>query len=731
MKTILWKELRENARWVPLGIIPMIIVLVLKWRSNELIFDASEYGSSLSLSSLVGLVAGGIAVCLGLIQSWPDQRPAARALLLHRGITADAAFCGKLLAGLLLYATAVFVPLLGMAAFITSVGIEHRAASPGALLPAALISVAAFSCWPASLLIVQRDARFWGSRLLPGLTAALAVFACGATMHEVLWLAITIAVVTLVAFLAAARSVFVNSSHIATGNGRAYIAIAVTVALLTLMMCAMSMIESYRTQVAHSGGEAVSRQYVVEFGPDGRPWLTRTSYTWSSGMNKLDQVAKMVPHRSVRDQLQPVEDSWEPLRKWSPYRHEYYNPKSLLGGRFARLNQATIFLDSNDALNRTWVFDAKRDAVLVYRSEWRTRFRLEAILLPPASVGSFGQVQNPGSVDAAGNFTLVSSTGVYRVPGSGAEVETIYAVPQASSFLGSATISFTTAQALPRGYLIGLMVRLSERVVLLNSGSDADAASRPEALGAFSGLGEVFATEVHLPNELATADRISISRDPTIADSYVGLVEDWGRSDLGGSWFRFDKEGRIEEQDRYEESPVSAVASGNIAAVASIPPAFLAFGVALVAIENRSGNGIREAWEYTKTYPAHTALIVFLGMLQPTIGIPLAFWAARRRRLDKRATRRWICWAFWFGPCGSLALLAVYPRLIREPCNVCQRPARIDLASCEHCGHSLDETPQTGIEIFDQGQGGGSTGGSSTSPDVNVGPSVGYAGKGP
>jgi len=171
MKTILWKELREHARWVPLGAILIITILMLEWWSTDLVFDAQEYGSSLALGSLVAIAASAIAVCLGVLQSWPDQRPAARALLLHRGITANAAFCGKLLAGLLLYAAAVFAPLLAMAAFIAAVGIEHRAASPSALLPAALMSVCAFSCWPAAMLVVQRDARVIGSYLLPGLTA--------------------------------------------------------------------------------------------------------------------------------------------------------------------------------------------------------------------------------------------------------------------------------------------------------------------------------------------------------------------------------------------------------------------------------------------------------------------------------------------------------------------------------------------------------------------------------
>ena len=232
MKTIVWKEIREHARWVPLGVIAIAIVLILQWRASFLIFDGTKM-----LQSLVGLVASGIAICLGALQSWPDHRPAARALLLHRGITANTVFWGKLLSGFLLYAVAVFVPLLAMAAFIVAVGIDHKPATPAALLPSALISVASFSCWLASMLAVQRDAWILGSRLFPGVIAAMAILLCSILINAMLWLAIAIALVTLIVLVAIAQSVFVNSSHVATGGGRAGLTVVVTTVLMTVTVC--------------------------------------------------------------------------------------------------------------------------------------------------------------------------------------------------------------------------------------------------------------------------------------------------------------------------------------------------------------------------------------------------------------------------------------------------------------------------------------------------------------
>ena len=248
MRTILWKELREHARWLPLGLLPMIGAVVLVWRSHELVFD--QGGGLLYLVALLGSL---IAAALGLAQCWPDKRPAARALLLHGGLTHDTAFFGKLLAGVILYATAVIVPLICLAVFIAMVGLERRAAYPDMVLPAMQLAIAAFTFWPATFLTVRRPAWFLGSRLLPGVTAVVVVIGCMGTTHvSSAMTSIILSVVCPLLGLLAARSAFINSDGQPTGVGRAVLALSVTAGLFTGVYAVAWVIESYRLQEARS-----------------------------------------------------------------------------------------------------------------------------------------------------------------------------------------------------------------------------------------------------------------------------------------------------------------------------------------------------------------------------------------------------------------------------------------------------------------------------------------------
>ena len=107
-----------------------------------------------------------------------------------------------------------------------------------------------------------------------------------------------------------------------------------------------------------------------------------------------------------------------------------------------------------------------------------------------------------------------------------------------------------------------------------------------------------------------------------------------------------------------------------------------------------------KVWEDAQEDPARTAWAVLRYLLPGIVGVPLAIWAARRRRLDKGQTRLCIAWGFVMGPAGSLSVLAVYPRIARDRCTSCQQPTRIDLNHCEHCSHPADGLPKIGIEIF-------------------------------
>ena len=696
MKTVFWKELRENARWASLGFVAMIAALIFMWRASSLVFvgEYVPHGGS-HFYQLAGMSAVFTAIMLGILQTLRDNRPDSRALLLHRGITADAAFAGKLLAGVTLYVFAVLVPLLGMGVFIAINGIEHKAASPMSLAPMALLALAAFGFWPAALLVVQREARVFGSRVTPAVPALLAVLPCFTILNHttVFWVFLLLSLLSLSVLLLAARSVFTNSGQIATGIGRATLALTVSIAFLAVLLFVTSGIESYRRSKAYAsvGSAAINRHYVVQIGPEGQPWLGRNDYSWQDGTYQLTRTAKMAIGSSVRDQLRPIAEDWQETPRWMVDTRYSYGARGFWS-RFTLIANASSS-SSAGFVQRQWVFDHKNDTILVYHltlsDEWQLAQRLRA----PDPVGSFGEVRRYGQSDEDGNFTLVTSTGAFYVPGDGSAIITMYQAPTSSTILGS--VEHTQEKDEP----FAMMLRLANRVVLLEGDLDGIAASRARPIGDVGNIGSLYATEIYVPNELAASESLSIARDPVRDSAYLGLAQSGEPNERRIIWARFDANGQIAAQREYTENLGSDIVYAEPISTAFIPPGAWAilFSVVLIAADD---DLIESTWEDTKEDPAETARTALLFLLQPIVGVPLAIWATRRRRLDKRQTWLCIAWGFLLGPAGSLSILAVYPRIARDGCVSCQQATRIDLDHCEHCGHPAEDVPKIGIEIF-------------------------------
>jgi len=705
MITVFWKELRENARWASLGFVAVAAALISEWRASPLIFGGgyNPHGQAVQTDffALASMVAIFTAIALGILQTRRDNRPASRALLLHRGITADTAFVGKLVAGLALYSFAVFVPLLVMAIFIAINGIEHHAASPVSLVPMAWLALTAFGWWPAMLLVVQRDARVFGSRVTPAVTALFAMLLL-VPSHDyvVLLVMLLVSLLSLFVLLLAARSVFANSGRIATGIGRAALALTVSLAFLFVFLCVASYIESSRASKvrANAGSAGINRRYVVQMGPQGQPWLGREDDSRQDGDYELTQAAKMEIGRSVRDQLQPIAEDWKKTPSWLVDLGYTYYGEGVRGFwiRFTRLASARSS-GSAGFVRREWVLDHKSDTILVYHltlsGEWQLARRLRA----PGPVGSFGEVLRYGQCDTDGNFTLVTSTGAFYVPGDGSAIITMYQTPTSSTILVSAE------QPREEEEPFTMMLRLANRVVLLESDLDEIAASRARPIGEVGNIGSVYATEIHVPNELAASKSLGIARDPVRDGAYLGLAQSGYPTERRILWARFDAHGQIAAQQQYIVNTSSDNLYGGTALYASMPPGVwaLATSIGLIATDDFSiAKAWGETWKFAKEDPARVALGALLFLLQPIVGVPLAIWAARRRRLDKRQTWLCIAWGFLLGPAGSLSVLAVYPRITRGRCISCQHLTRIDLDHCEHCRHPADELPKIGIEIF-------------------------------
>src|SRR6516225_9536341 len=163
MNALMWKECRENVKWVAL---PTIVIggLMLLLAPPSLMDDGSLM--------IFALIAGVFGAVLGFLQVNAEAHGDKRSLLLHRPLTRSQIFLAKASVGVGLYLLALGIP------FALAVGL---AATPGHIaepfswpmtLPWLADVLTGLVYYLAGMLAAQREARWYGSRCL-GLAAGL------------------------------------------------------------------------------------------------------------------------------------------------------------------------------------------------------------------------------------------------------------------------------------------------------------------------------------------------------------------------------------------------------------------------------------------------------------------------------------------------------------------------------------------------------------------------------
>jgi hypothetical protein len=163
MKSLIWKEWREQFKWAALPTLlilgPMGLIGVPPLMDPEYLF-------------YVHLVAALFGAVLGFLQVFPESQGDRRSLLLHRPLSRSRIFAAKTSAGVALYLLAMAIP------FACAVGL---AATPGhvpqpfewpMVLPWVADALTGLVYYFAGMLTAQREARWYGSRCL-GLGAGL------------------------------------------------------------------------------------------------------------------------------------------------------------------------------------------------------------------------------------------------------------------------------------------------------------------------------------------------------------------------------------------------------------------------------------------------------------------------------------------------------------------------------------------------------------------------------
>jgi hypothetical protein len=168
MKTLIYKELRENLKLALPGFLLFTLVLVRVYQNSE-----TQPLLSVAVLRPIEFFCFAIGVGLGWFQFQSERHRDLWAFLIHRPLTRTQIFGAKVAAGLSLYALAAGVPLAGL---ITASRIPGRFASPlewQIALPVAGDFLFGIVWYFAGLLTGLRRTRWYASRGLPLLAALL------------------------------------------------------------------------------------------------------------------------------------------------------------------------------------------------------------------------------------------------------------------------------------------------------------------------------------------------------------------------------------------------------------------------------------------------------------------------------------------------------------------------------------------------------------------------------
>jgi hypothetical protein len=213
MRSLCWKELRENVKWALLAMVALGVGEMYALYHTDNGQPDYDYNSGITLCKTTFLMvttfgSAAVGFVLGLLQILPELRRDQWAALLHRPVPRSVIFLGKAAAGLLLYALATVPPFLLSVWLVATPGHFATPFVPGLMLPGvADICTGAVYYFAALALALQRD-KWVGLRAFP----LLAAFHCSGfvTSSKFFYVALEAAILMGIALCAAGWGTMLN-----------------------------------------------------------------------------------------------------------------------------------------------------------------------------------------------------------------------------------------------------------------------------------------------------------------------------------------------------------------------------------------------------------------------------------------------------------------------------------------------------------------------------------------
>jgi hypothetical protein len=169
MKSMIWKELRENARWGALAFFALLLGEIYALSGMRSGYFGMTSGIALCGSTFLFVSAFGccaVGAMLGMVQILPELRRDQWASLLHRPVPRSAIFFGKVVAGLLIYIAATGLPLLVSMGYVALPGRVPAPFLPQTAIPATSDLLLGGVFYFAALLLALHRGRWVGSKAI-------------------------------------------------------------------------------------------------------------------------------------------------------------------------------------------------------------------------------------------------------------------------------------------------------------------------------------------------------------------------------------------------------------------------------------------------------------------------------------------------------------------------------------------------------------------------------------
>jgi hypothetical protein len=678
MKSLLWKEWRENLKWAALPLLLLGAIMAFLGPPSIM-----EYRFLLFLS-LVAAVAGS---ALGFLQTFFESQGARRALLLHRPVSPTQVFLAKAAAGLSLYLLALGIPFAYAVWWTATPG--HLAAPftwPMAL--PWLADLLAGAVWYfAGMLTALREARWYGSRGL-GLAAALLCSFLVWALPE-FWQALLV-----IGLMGAPLAVAAWGSFLTGGTYAPQPRLAKT-ALVTTFLAGLLLV-SVLAKALVGSWSAPDSQYSYNLDRRGRVLVVHREnhaigrVTDLEGRVPEELQGKPLDHKAIRDIEAPgAAPDWPRFRSYRNSGRFYvpYQNASSLGGE-------------------QWYYVFAEGRLLGY--EKRSKRLIGSIgpdgFVPPGQQpkGRFaGELYYPPLLySALSPDYLGFSGGVYRVDFARRTVRPLFAPApdrtvlwavrwwdqpkkQFLAFVGtdrSVHLADETGALLfsapfvqdPENYQVELVCRLESprRYVVWYGPSwrvgPKGRVTLPSYLVEFDPAGREVARRTVPPRPVA---------EPLYAQALFGLVTPPGET---------------------------ALVAGTLYYSASETVLDHGFTPLLLFVVNATRHVLPGGgW---LVVPDGGPLTVFVAlMVGSAVACALTCLLLGRRYAFSRGRRiGWLLFGLVWGPLGLLLLLALEEWPARIACPQCRKPRVVTRDTCEHCAAPHAPAATDGTEIFEQ-----------------------------